>query len=201
MFKNTVAACHIIAKEIRIFARVATSLYTIFMIAYLLYSAIVNDITIKYVLAAIIGMSYLANLFLGSKKSKEAQTVKNNIRHLSAFAKLVLNAVSLATILYAIQTAPDTVGRLQAIVLPLLILVWILQLLLELCSLYIESRLTLLIDGLEMDFEPAIKAKIFVHNAFGGNDPKLHISDHNRKMIENQVIEDLNEKKEAKQHK
>ena len=71
MFKNTFAACHIIAKEIRIFARVATSLYTIFMVTYLLYSAIVNDITIKYVLAAIIGISYLANLFLGSKKARK----------------------------------------------------------------------------------------------------------------------------------
>ena len=198
MFKNTVAAYHIISKEIRIFSRIATILYSLFMVSYLLYSAVANDMTIKFVLAGIFGASLLVSLLPANKELKAAKSI---FRHLSTFAKLVLNAVSLAAILYAVQTTPDTVDKMQTIILPLLILAWVLQLLLELCSLYIEKRGSLLVDGLAMDLEPLTKTTVAINHVFGGDAQGLQINEHNRSIIEAEKNKTANAKKQMKKAK
>ena len=117
----------------------------------------------------------------------------------------MLNAISLAIIIYTICFDPLSVSSILMVVVPLLIILWIMQLVFEVLSLYVRSRVDLFVDGIQMDFEAVIRPINKVRNAVLGaigedeGSDEL-VSEHNRAILEEQARED-GERRKVKRKK
>ena len=71
--------------------------------------------------------------------------------------KLAMKAISLLTAIYGIYNTAGRVSAVSVIITSLMVVVWILQVLFELVSYFVRTRLRLIVEGLEADFENMIK--------------------------------------------
>ena len=89
---------------------------------------------------------------------------------------------------------------------PLMIVLWVLQVLFEIVKVYVSIRADLVIDGLAMDFEfvtkPFMKARNVLHDFIGEErEAESSVSSENRRILTEQAGINDEEKKKKKANK
>lgn len=207
MLKYTLASTNKIKDEIRLMVHIINIVTSAFMIVYL---ALISIFEIGYlipnvILLALTLVDFLTYLLTYRTTCKKKKSVKSVITHVYRISKILLNAISLAIIIYTICFDPLSVNSILLVVVPLMIILWIMQLVFEVLSLYVRSRVDLFVDGIQMDFEAVIRPINKVRNAVLGaigedeesDDP---VSEHNRAILEEQARED-GERRKVKRKK
>ena len=205
MFKYTVAAYHKIVNDLKMLAHVFTIVVQSLMILYMTYSAIVNNGSraINITLGALTLASLLFYLFTYGRDNKKVKRVRGLVSRGYAIAKLTINAVSLASIVYSIYVGASDISALSLVITPLMIIMWVLQVLFQFAKAYAENRLALLVDGIEMDVEfvanPIKRVKNVVHDFLGEErEAESGVSEKNRRILTKQAEEDGAIKKEKR---
>ncbi len=206
MLKYTTASINKIAGELRAFAHFTSIFTSVFMILYLLVASIlgIGLLPINIILLLLTLANLVVYTVTRYKADKRSKNVGKKVNHAYKITKIILNLLSISTIVYTVAATPEKISSFRLVMLPLMIIVWCLSLIIEVFSLYIESRLTLFVDGIEMDFEgvirPAMKVKNSVNSLIGEKTEGIElVSEHNRKILKEQAAED-NVKREKKKN-
>ena len=184
MLKHTMASVGIIKDELSFFSFIANVISSLFMVGYLVFASFVGRgvLWINISLCGLTAINFVTYLATRKKNSNESKSVRKFVKHFYRVSRIVLNAIPIGTVLYLLAFTNEEINRVELVFLPLLILVWLAQVVLEISTLYVESRFTLFVDGLKMDMEPILKIK----NAILGNNDKevdLNVSKGHRDML------------------
>ena len=203
MFKHTKASMNIIMDEISFLSYLANIISSAFLMAYLVYASIVGRgyLAVNIVLCVLCAANLTTYLITRKRKEKEAKRVRKFVYHFYRISKIILNAIPLGTVLYLLAFTNDEINRIEIVLLPLMIISWIFQVVFEITYFYVENRLTLLVDGFELDVENAIKPVLKVKNFISGNneEPRFDsetISEHNRALLTERAEEDQKKKEQ-----
>lgn len=203
MFKHTMASVNIIKSEVSLLSYIANIISAVFMIGYLVFASVGGRgfLAVNITLAVLTAANFIIYLITRKSCDKEAKKIRNLSRHIYNISRIILNAIPLCTVLYVLAFTDEQISRIELVLLPLIILVWLAQVVLEIMSLYIRSRLTLFVDGIEMDIENVIRPLLKVKNLVSGNqgEPKFdneRVSEHNRAVLTEQVEEDRKNREE-----
>ena len=196
MFKHTMASVNIIKSELSIISFIVNIISSVFMMGYLLFATLTRRgfLAVNIVLLVLAAVNFVTYLITRNRKDREAKSIRKFVKHFYNISRIVLNAIPLGTILYLLAFTTEEIKRIEMVFIPLLIIVWIMQVVLEISSLYIESRITLFVDGLKMDIEPIMKIK----NAISGDSIKnsdFAVSDSNRLLLSDEAEKYIEEKK------
>lgn len=197
MFKYTIASVNKIVGELRSLAHVMSVLTALFMILYLTVACIldIGYLALNIVLLALTVANFVTYLVVRYRSDRKVKRVGNRVNHACKISKIFLNLLSLATVVYTVAVNPESVSTFRLVMLPLMIIMWVLQFALEVISLYIESRLALFVDGIQMDLEgiikPALRVKNAVNTFIGEEEVDTEIvSARSRKILSEQAAED-----------
>ena len=197
MIKYTMSAYRIIKQELISVSFLVTLISSLMMLAYLTYSAIVGngERVINVVLCVITAVNFLTYIFMRRAEKKAIKHARKWIKHTCRITKLCINAVSLGIIIYAAAVAPEQVSAISLVLLPLMIILWVLQAILEIVTLYTTSRLELLINGLQMDAAPILtpvaKVKGIVGAVMGEEaEEEEPISPRNERLLKRRAEQD-----------
>ena len=205
MLKYTVAAFSRIKRDLEILSKFAAILMQSFMTVYLTL-AIVFDNGSRVINSILLGLTvvhFTLYLIFDGKKTKLAKKVKGYNSKIYTYSKLALNAVSLASVIYSIYVSPDVISSITMVTTPLMIVLWVLQVLFEVVKVYVSVRADLVLDGLAMDFEfatkPIVKARNVLHDFIGEErEPETSVSAENRRILTEQAEINEEEKKKKK---
>lgn len=173
MLKYTVAASKKIVDDLRLLAHIVTILMQSFMICYLGVAIVLNNGSriINAVLCTLTALNFIVYLVTYGRSEKRAKTIKGAVSRSYTYIKLSLNAFSLASVIYSIYVSAAEVSGITLVIAPIMILLWVAQVLFQLAKVYAENRFNLFLDALKMDFEfvlnPLNKAKNMVHDFLG----------------------------------
>lgn len=162
MFDYSFAAFKLLEDDFKKWVKFFRIAFSVFSFLYLTYVLILEKgiFLVNVILAAMYIMYTTFELITLKKK------VTNGTRNLTAtgyrWAKLLLKAVTLASTLYNIYVATIDFDGISIILATLTIIVWVLQVLLELVYLILKPRIKLLCAGVLTDVKPIINA----HNLF-----------------------------------
>lgn len=208
MLKFTKAALHKISDEISLFAHLSKVLLSVLSAVYLFVMCFIDigKVIVNVLLLAVTLINLVSYLVGRGYSKRRGRNISAGINRAARVSKLLLNAVNLANVIYMIIAHAGSVEMITMVMTPILIIVWIAQLALELISAYVSSRFALFLDGVEMDFEPMLRAKEGINNAvhsFFGEDKeeRVYVSGRNRAILEERAASDSvksMEKKAAK---
>ena len=208
MLKYTVAACNKIVSDLKRLSHVFTVVVQSLMIVYMAYSAIVNNGSraINIALGALTLVNLVVYLIFNRRNDKKSKRFKGAVSRGYIVFKLSLNAISLASVIYSIYVGASNVSGLTLVITPLMIIMWVLQVLFQLAKAYAENRFALFVDGLKMDFEfvisPVKKVKNAVHDFFGEErEEESGVSEKNRAVLTHRAEEDGLVKKQKRREK
>ena len=195
MLKYTLASVHKITGEVKFFAHVFSLLTSSVMLGYLIFMcfADMGNLGLNLILAILTAVNFVIYIVAYNTKTKKMKRIKKSVNRAYSITKLFLNAISLLTVIYSISTEPSNVSNIKLVTIPLMIIMWILQLIIQILSIYVESRAKLFVDGIRMDFEPLIKStskvRNFIREATGEEsvEPEEGVSDYNREILEEQA--------------
>jgi len=195
MFKHTMTSVNIIKSELSLLSYLANIISSVFMIGYLIFSAATGRgiLWVNIALCILSVVNFITYLVTRERCNRETKAVRKFVRRFYGISRVILNAIPLGSVLYLLAFTNEEIGRLELVFLPLIILVWLAQVVLEISSIYIESRITLFVDGLKMDIEPFMKIK----NAISGDSTKnsdLNISEGNRALLTEEAEKYIDEK-------
>ena len=203
MLKYSKASLGIIKQELATISFFVALLSSFLMMVYLVYSTIVgNGIFVANIaLCVITTINFVTYILMHRAEAKDVREARNWIKHTCRITKLGINAVSLATIVYAVVSTPDEVNAITLVLLPLMIIFWVLQAIVEMVTLYVKSRMDLFLAGIQMDFDYVLTPLAKVKNAVGsvmGEEPQepTTVSPHNERLLKTRVEEDATRRKE-----
>ena len=201
MLNHTYASLDIVKKELSFFAFMANIISSVFMLGYLIFASIFGRgiLGINIALASLTTVNLIVYLAFRKRKDKESKAFRKFVYHFYKISKILLNSIPLASILYLLAFTGEEISRIEMVFLPLVILLWLAQVVLEISTLYFQSRLTLLVDGVKMDFEtvinPIVKAKNILKIARGEEVEEVElVSNRNRDIISQKASERAAEK-------
>lgn len=157
MIKYTSAAFTLLLNDFKKLIKgfkIALSLFTLLYLTF----AIVAKMGIFPINVALLVMYCLYTAFLLFFKKKASNDDTNTVKHTYHIAKLVLKAIPLATTLYTLWITSNNLNGLTIIVTTLLLIFWILQVLLEIVVLVVESYAKLFKSAFLIDAKPFINA-------------------------------------------
>ena len=204
MIKNTLASVSIIKRELSLFSFLANLFSSLIMIAYLTFSMIMQRgiLAVNIVLAALTVFNLTVYLVTKRAGGSDAKKLRRRVKHFYNISKIVLNSIPIATVLYILAFTGEEIPRLEMVLLPLMIIMWIVQLSLEVATVYIQSRITLFTDAIRLDFEEAIRPITRAKNAIFGapeeEEEADRISKRNRRILSEEVAERKAEKAEQR---
>ena len=201
MFKYTRAAFTLITKELKLFSQIFKVSLIIFSAFYYSYAIIFNvgNIIINTLLLALT-ISY--SIFEFCTKNIEDKDFKKISKKIYSFSKLFLRAVSLGGTIYGLYSSSITTSPITTVVLTLMIILWILQILLELVTCIMEKYLDFVITGIKQDFKEikgkaGVVADVLLAGGVVGAVKKITGIDQQPKE-ENQILEKLDKEIEKK---
>ncbi|MBQ8688887.1 MAG: hypothetical protein IJ515_00815 [Clostridia bacterium] len=166
---NTETAIYTIAAEIKAFAHFFTIaqqgayiLYLIYMIAFVSERMLVPNICLC-VGAIVFLIFYIINI---NKIGKEARLAKKTLRRNYRRFKIITQSVMLVITAYNIVIAIHDTSPLTFALAIFLGISWLVNVVIELISLYVESRLELLRSSLASDFEVVTRTAETVSGIF-----------------------------------
>ncbi len=204
MIKNTMASVNIIKRELSLFSFLANLISSLIMIGYLIFSMVMGRgiFGVNIALCTLTVFNLSIYLVTKSAEDKNAKKLRRRAKHFYNISKVVLNAIPLATVLYILAFTSEDIPRMEMVLLPLMLIMWLVQLTLEIATLYIQSRMTLFTDAIKLDFEEVVKPLVRAKNAFLGapeEEPESDgVSRHNRRLLSEKVAEAEREKAERR---
>ena len=197
MLKYTIAASKKIVDDLRLLANVITIVMQSFMICYLGVAIALNNGSraINSTLCALTAINFIVYLITYGRSGKRAKSIKGAVSRSYTYIKLSLNAFSLASVIYSIYVSASSVSGITMVIAPIMILLWVAQVVFQLAKAYAENRLKLFTDALKMDFDfvlnPINKAKNLVHDFLGEEREEMKgASDRNRRILEERAEAD-----------
>ena len=206
MLKYTIAAFHKIVADLKLIAHVATIVMQSFMTVYLVCAIIVNTGSriINSVLLLLTVLNFIIYLVTYGKSDKLSKKAKGITSKTYKILKLSLNAISLASVIYSIYASSASINGITLVTTPIMVVLWVTQVAFELIKVYVSNRATLFINGLQMDFEfaikPITKARNFLHDFLGEErEDEVTVPEENRRILTKQAeLDDLERGKKPK---
>lgn len=131
--------------------RIATLLISA---GYFIY-AIVTETGILWANSLSLAILVAYNVFeLVADKLELAKTAKKAVKHAYKWLKIVIKSFTLVVMLYGIYVAADSVNGIRIILATLMIIMWVLQVLIEIVSIVAERRIKYIIQEFQKDYEP-----------------------------------------------
>lgn len=152
MFKYTRTAIDIIISDIKKFSTIFNYGSLIFISAYFIYALVTKT-------GNFIANIILASLFVGYTifyfitKSMEMKTAKKVVKRSYKWIKIVIKTFTLGAMIYGIYTATTNVTPISIILATLMIILYVLQILLELACEIVEDKKDLLVEAVAKDME------------------------------------------------
>ncbi|MBE6132789.1 MAG: hypothetical protein E7180_05325 [Erysipelotrichaceae bacterium] len=152
MFKYTRTAIDIIISDIKKFSTIFNYGSLIFTSAYFIYALVTKT-------GNFIANIILASLFVGYTifyfitKSMEMKTAKKIVKRSYKWIKIVIKTFTLGAMIYGIYTATTNVTPISIILATLMIILYVLQILLELACEIVEDKKDLLVEAVAKDME------------------------------------------------
>lgn len=163
MFIYTRTAIDIIITDIKKFATIFNYGSLIFTSAYFIYALVTKT-------GNFIANIILASLFVGYTifyfvtKSMEMKTAKKVVKRSYKWIKIVIKTFTLGAMIYGIYTATTNVTPISIILATLMIILYVLQILLELACEIVEDKKDLLVEAVAKDMEIVTKPVSAVGN-------------------------------------
>lgn len=152
MFKYTRTAIDIIISDIKKFSTIFNYGSLIFTSAYFIYALVTKT-------GNFIANIILASLFVGYTifyfitRSMEMKTAKKVVKRSYKWIKIVIKTFTLGAMIYGIYTATTNVTPVSIILATLMIILYVLQILLELACEIVEDKKDLLVEAVAKDME------------------------------------------------
>ena len=208
MLKYSRAAFGIIKEELTSISFFVTMASSVMMMAYLLYATLAGSgvLGANIALCSVTAVNLISYILMHRAETRGVKEARSWIKHTCKITKLCINAVSLATMVYAVVTTPDQVSTITLVLLPLMIIFWALQAILEVVTLYVKSRIDLFYNGIQMDFDyviaPLAKVKSVV-GAVMGEEPvaSAPVGRYNEQLLKRRAAQDAAERSEKRKHR
>lgn len=150
MFKYTRAAFSLIIKRLNLFSKIFKWSLIIFSFVYFIH-AIIFEIGNVIINSSLLVMLVGYTIFEISTRKIENKEMKKTVKRIYSLIKILVRALSLGGTIYGVYTSSTSVSSLTSIVLPLMIILWILQVLIELVSWTIDKYMDCIIEGAKKD--------------------------------------------------
>lgn len=163
MFKYTRTAIDIIISDIKKFSTIFNYGSLIFTSAYFIYALVTKT-------GNFIANIILASLFVGYTifyfitKSMEMKTAKKIVKRSYKWIKIVIKTFTLGAMIYGIYITTTNVTPISIILATLMIILYVLQILLELACEIVEDKKDLLVEAVAKDMEIVTKPVSAVGN-------------------------------------
>ena len=187
MFKHTMASVNIIKKELSVFSHLANIISSLFIMGYIIFSIVMERglLGVNIALLAVTFINLIVYVIVSLKQTGELKKIRKVEKHIYKLSKICLNAIPLGTVIYSLAVEAGELSQLELVFMPLIILLWVVQVALEITTLYVESRLSLFTDGIKLDLEPIFKIK----NAWMGESKKETppVSEKHRSLLTEEI--------------
>ena len=176
MLDYTIVATQKTVDDIKRFSFIFTLLTQALYIDYLIYAIItkVGYLWLNIPLLVISAAYFIFFLVASGKCGKKIKDVKANTKHAFKVVKITAASFNLAVLLYSIYAFPEEVEPISIVFATLMTVIWVLQLVTELMSVFFEKRMKFFITALKADLEvvtkPINSAQNFVRK-IRGEDP------------------------------
>lgn len=163
MFKYTRTAIDIIISDIKKFSTIFNYGSLIFTSAYFIYALVTKT-------GNFIANIILASLFVGYTifyfitRSMEMKTAKKVVKRSYKWIKIVIKTFTLGAMIYGIYITTTNVTPISIILATLMIILYVLQILLELACEIVEDKKDLLVEAVAKDMEIVTKPVSAVGN-------------------------------------
>ena len=200
MFKHTIASANIIKSELSLLSYLVNIVSSVFLIGYMIFATVIGRgfLAVNITLCVLTAVNFTVYLITRGKRDREAKSIRKFVKHFYNISRIILNAIPLGSVLYLLAFTSEDVSRIEMVFIPLLIILWIAQVIFEISSLYIESRMTLFVDGLRMDIEPFMKIKNVISGESEKN-LKSSVSDAHRALLTEEAEKYIAEKEEREE--
>ena len=184
MFKYTREAINKIIDDFKLLSKIFKYTSQVATIAYLTYSIIFNVGNFyANIILLILFVGYVIFDFVVSDEGNKF--IKKVVKRTVNWLKISIRAFTLLVLIYSIYTATTNASAITIIMATLMIIVWVLQVLLELVISVVEDEKDLVLAGLKKDIDDIKKPVTDVGNFF-------------RRVAGQEIIEQEDESREIK---
>ena len=174
------AAIAIVLEDLKKWSRSFKIVFSIFTLLYLSYVILVEEGNL-YVNIVLLGLYVIYTVFELLTFNKSMKKLKKIVVRSYKWSKLVVRGFTLCSMMYGIYVAATNVDAISIILATLTIILWVLEVLLEVLIFVIEPKVKLIIAGVLTDAKPIINT----YNFFRKKDGEIIINyDEYKKEIE-----------------
>ena len=204
MFKYTKASIELILEDIRKYCAIFRFGSLSFTSVYFIYALIAKTGNFyTNLVLAILFFSYTIFDFFTQKRN--VKNVKKVIQRSYSVVKFGIRAFTLGATIYGFYTASTNVNPISTVLTTLMIIMWVLQVLLELISYVFEDKKDLVLAGINMDLENMKKPVTDVSNFFkkvsGQEIPPAQPMSKEERILENRVQKNKEKEEQEKLNK
>lgn len=142
----------------------------IFTLAFCIYN-LVMERGFFYITVALLSLCVMQSLFKILLRKKTTEKLKKALSHICKITTLALKTFTLAVTLYGIYVGTANADGISIILATLSIILWVLQVLLEIVMLVVVPKLELLWAGFLIDMKPIFK----LHDTFSCKEDDFNI--------------------------
>lgn len=187
MFDYTRAAGAMILADLKKWRNHFQIFFSLFTLLYLAY-CLLRPVGIFYINLSLAVIYVAYTVFQLVTYKTENRRIKKRVARTYKWARLLLRAVTLAGALYGIYVASTAVDGISLILATLTIIMWILQVLLEILTIVIEPRIRLFSAGVMEDVRPVVTALKKMH--LSDNDWDYEAYQRERELLERRIVID-----------
>lgn len=166
MVNYSKAAIAIVLEDLKKWSKAFKIGFSIFTLLYLTYSVVMEKGNF-YVNVTLLGLYVVYTLFELLTYNKDMKRAKKIIFRSYKWSKLAIKTFTLGSMLYGIYVAAYDVDAISIILATLMIIIWILEVLLEVLIFVIEPKVKLIIAGVLTDAKPIINTYNFFRKKEG----------------------------------
>lgn len=165
------AAIAIVLEDLKKWSRSFKIIFSIFTLLYLSYVILVEEGNI-YVNIVLLGLYVIYTVFELLTFKKSMKKLKKIVVRSYKWSKLVVRGFTLCSMMYGIYVAASNIDAISIILATLTIILWVLEVLLEVLIFVIEPKVKLVIAGVLTDARPIINT----YNFFKKKDGEININ-------------------------
>ena len=162
MFDYTKAAGVMILEDLKKWRNNFQIFFSLFTLGYLAY-CLIRQVGIFYINLALSVLYVAYTVFQLVTLKRNNKKLKKRVARTYKWARLLLKTLTLASTLYGIYVASTAVDGISLILATLTIIIWVIQVLLEVLTVIIEPKIRLLTAGLVEDTKTIVPALNKMH--------------------------------------
>jgi len=191
------AAIAIVLDDLKKWSRSFKIVFSIFTLIYLSYVLIVKEGNF-YVNIILLCLYIIYTVFVLCTLNKKMKKTKRIVARGYKWSKLAIRAFTLCSMMYGIYVAAANIDAISIIFATLMIILWVLEVLLEVLIFVIEPKVKLIIAGVLTDAKPIINTYNFFRKKDGEivinyEEYKKELAILNKKVEENRPARDKKE--------